>query len=476
MSNQETDFRAAAERGDAPLLPSERLWGFWEFTYANSALAIATWAFLIGGAVGLFVGPKEGIAAIIIGNIIGVVLTALPTCIPAGKYGIEQFIMLRSQFGTNGTRLVYFLAVIFLTMGWLAVLAMMFGRSIDGMSAMVSGGTASPMGIKMMIAALGAIFLTWFIVARGPTSIKVFNMIVSPALVVLTVVMLIMILRQHALDDLLALPAIDPPFEDKHLNFIIAIEVNLAAGFSWWPYIGNLARLTRNERTAFWPNILGIFGAAVLGEIVGLFGAVALAESDPTIWMTKVGGVGVGVIALGFVAFANITSMANILYTSIVGLRQVGTEGIRRIKWEVILALFCVIPVFLVLFYPGMYDGFFIFLVWTSALNSALAGIGIADYFFLRRQKLDLAALHGPLASSPFRFVGGFNPIGLFALAVGFVVYIWVFNPQTLANAAAFKYLTASIPSCVAAGLVHYVLTRVFATAKGWGAYPQRRN
>jgi NCS1 family nucleobase:cation symporter-1 len=133
-----------------------------------------------------------------------------------------------------------------------------------------------------------------------------------------------------------------------------------------------------------------------------------------------------------------------------------------------------VIPVILVLFFPGMYDGFFIFLVWTSALNSALAGIGIADYFFLRGQRLDLAALHGPLASSPFRFVGGFNPIGLFALAVGFVVYVWVFNPQTLANAAAFKYLTASIPSCVAAGLVHLVLTKLFATANGWGAYPKR--
>lgn len=71
--------RAAAERGDAPLLPYERLWGFWEFTYANSALAIATWAFLIGGSVGLFVGPKEGIAAIVIGNIVGVMLTALAT-------------------------------------------------------------------------------------------------------------------------------------------------------------------------------------------------------------------------------------------------------------------------------------------------------------------------------------------------------------------------------------------------------------
>ena len=132
MSSKEKDFRAAGERGDAPLLPTERIWGIREFTYANSALAIATWAFLIGGAVGLFVGPKEGIAAIIIGNIIGVVLTSLAICVPAGKYGAEQFVILRSQFGTNGNRLVYFLAVILLTIGWLAVLAMMFGRSIDG--------------------------------------------------------------------------------------------------------------------------------------------------------------------------------------------------------------------------------------------------------------------------------------------------------------------------------------------------------
>lgn len=53
-----TDYSDAAERGDLPLQPKERRWGFWEFTYANSALAIATWAFLIGGAVGLFVGPR----------------------------------------------------------------------------------------------------------------------------------------------------------------------------------------------------------------------------------------------------------------------------------------------------------------------------------------------------------------------------------------------------------------------------------
>lgn len=466
-------YTAAAERGDAPLLPAERLWGFKEFTFANSALAIATWAFLIGGAVGLFVGPKEGIAAIVIGNILGVVLTALATTVMAGRYGVEQFTGIRSQYGYNGSRLVYLLAVIVLTMGWLAVLAMMFGRSIDGLTALATGGTTDPTGVKVAIAAVGAILLTWLIVARGPTSIKMFNMIVSPLLVLLMIGMLWLIFRQHSFAELMGMEALDPPFDDRRLNFIIAIEINMAAGFSWWPYIGNLARLTKTERTAFWPNIFGIFGAAVLGEIVGLFAAVSMGDSDPTVWVTQIAGVGVGIAALGFIAFANVTSMANILYTSIVGLRQIGTAGLRKIGWGTLLFGFCIIPLGLVVAYPQMYDGFFIFLVWTSALNSALAGVGITDYFFLRRQRLDLRALHGQQAGGAFQFLGGFNPIGLFALTVGFVTYVWLFNPQTLDNVTAFRYLTASLPSCVIAGLVHYLLTRLLAKGRQWGDYPE---
>jgi hypothetical protein len=183
----------------------------------------------------------------------------------------------------------------------------------------------------------------------------VFNMIVPPAQVLL---MLWLILREHSWADLLAMPAPDPPFEGHHLNFIIAIGVNMAAGLSPWPYTGNLARLTKGARTAVWPNLFGIFA-----------------------------GVGVGVIALGFIAFANVTA--------VVGLRQVGADGIRGIGWGRLLFAFCVIPLALVTFYPQMHDGFFIFLAWTSALNPALAGIGIADDFFLRRQRPDLRPARG---------------------------------------------------------------------------------
>ena len=470
--HRDVEFRVAAERGDTPLLPGERIWGFWEFSYANSALAIATWAFLIGGATALFVGPKEGIAAIIIGNILGVMLVALPTCLPGGRYGLEQFTFLRSVFGANGSRLVYVLAVVFLTMGWLAVLGMMFGRSVDGLIALVDAHQASPTGPLALVLAVLSIVLTGWMVAKGPTSIKFFNMIVAPALVALMLGMLWMILQKHGFAELMAMPALAPPTENKHLNFMIAVEVNMAAGFSWWPYLGNLARLSKNERTAFWPNVVGIFGAASLGEIVGLLGAASMGNSDPTIWMTNVGGVVVGVVALGFIAFANVTSMVNILYTSIVGLRQIAWDSLRAMKWERLVALFCVIPVAIVIFTPGIYDGFFIFLVWTSALNSALSGIGIADYFLLRRQRVSLRSVFAAESRSPFRFWGGFNPVALLALLAGFLIYVLIFNPQTLAASPLFAVLSASLPSCVLAGVVHYLLTRLLVIPKGHGDYP----
>ena len=242
-------------------------------------------------------------------------------------------------------------------------------------------------------------------------------------------------------------------------------------GFSWWPYLGNLARLSKNERTAFWPNILGVFGAAALGEVVGLLAAAAFGDSDPTVWMTHIGGIVFGVVALGFVAFANVTSMINILYTSIVGLRQVIGKQLREIKWGLLVVAFCLPPIAIVFLAPGIYDGFFIFLVWTSALNSSLAGIGIADYFFLRGQRMNLRGVFASDDLSPYKYLNGFNPSALLALVSGFVGYVVIFNPQTLDNVSIFQFISASLPSCVLAGIVHLVLTRVLVKKMGWGAY-----
>lgn len=465
------DFHIEAERGRAPLPPANRLWGFWEYTWANSALAIATWGFLIGGALATLVGVRDGLVAIVLGNIVGVLIVSLAVCVAAGKYGIEQYTFLRSVFGPHGSRIVYLLAMVLLTVGWLVVLGTMCGRSIDSAISVVREHAPNPSAGYIAGVTILAIVISGFIVARGPTSIKAFNVIVAPALMAVMGIMVYLFLREYTVGELLSLPALSTPFRSHAVNFMIAVEINIAAGFSWWPYIGNLSRITKNERVAFWPNLIGICFAACVGEAVGLTGAIVFGDADPTLWMAKTGGVVLSVVVLLFVAFANITSMANILYTAVTGLRQAFIHQLERFGWERLVAMFCVIPVVALFAVPGLYDGFITFMVWSSALYASLSGILIVDYFWLRRHRVSLLDLFDVSPSSSYYFWKGVNPSAAIALITGITASAIIFNPVTLWNGPLFKYTTASLLAVVVAGAVYAVLSPLFISRNGWGAY-----
>ncbi|MGL3806954.1 purine-cytosine permease family protein [Paeniglutamicibacter sp. R2-26] len=466
------DYTIEAERGRAPLPPAKRLWGFWEYTWANAALAIATWGFLIGGSLALVVDVKGGLLAIILGNVLGVLLVGLAVSVSAGKYGTEQYTFMRSVFGHNGSRVIYTVAMILLTVGWLVVLGTMFGRSIDSAISVVSDREPDPNAPYIYVITIVAIALTAYIVAKGPTSIKLFNVIVAPALILVMGFMIWLFLSDSSLADLLALEALARPFDSDAVNFMIAVEINIAAGFSWWPYIGNLSRITKNERTAFWPNLIGIGFAASLGEAVGLIGAVKYGNADPTQWMAETGGLWMSAIVLVFIAFANITSMANILYTAVVGLRQMFGALFRNVSWEWIVYGFCIVPVIVMFAIPGLYDGFMTFLVWTAAIYSALTGIMLVDYFLLRKQRVDLKELFIEDKSSVYYFTGGYNIASMAATLIGIAVFTVTFNPLSFEHTGYFRYTTASLLAAAVAGIAYWALSALFVVPRGLGGYP----
>jgi nucleobase:cation symporter-1, NCS1 family len=227
-----------------PLLREERIWGFWDFTAVNVGLAIATWAFLIGGTTALFVGAKDGIAAIFIGNVIGVSLVALTPCVPSAKYGLEQYTALRSVFGSNGTRLVVLALLPLLTLGWNAILAIMLGRAAVNVANATLATDLGPESPLVAGFALASILLSWILLVKGPVSIELFNKIVAPGLALMTLFMLILIFVDNSWGELLAAEPIEP-FGNKTLDFMLAIEINLAVGFSWW-----------NAPSAAWPRFI----------------------------------------------------------------------------------------------------------------------------------------------------------------------------------------------------------------------------
>lgn len=313
-----------------PVTPDEREWSFGEFTWVNVGLAIATWAFLIGGTTALFVGVRDGVAAIVIGNAIGVGIVALSACPGTVKYGVEHYTLLRSVFGSNGARMVALVGLAVFGFGWTAVLGIMFGRATSNISNEILSTSIGPTDLAVSLLGLTALLASWIVLVRGPVSINWLNRLVGPGLVLVSVALLVLIFRDQAWGDVEAAAPL-APFDDAWLNFMVAVEINLAAGLGWWPVLGNLARLTKSARAATWPNLLGVGAAAMLGESVGLIAALSLGSDDPTRWSIPIAGTVFGAIVLMFIALANITSIVGFVYSTALAARQIGGKATSRL-------------------------------------------------------------------------------------------------------------------------------------------------
>jgi NCS1 family nucleobase:cation symporter-1 len=466
----EEDVTREATFGSLPVTRDERVWNSTDFTWVNVGLAIATWAFLVGGATALMVGFTQGLLAMVIGNAIGVVIMLLASVVSSQRYGVEQYTVLRSVFGFGGVALIVLTVVLFTEMGWSALLGVMFGRAASQVSNEVLGTSIGPNSLPVTAFSLLAIAVAWVVLAKGPLTIRWLNRIVAPGLALLTVGMVVLLLARTSVTELLTAPPL-LPFDDPRLNFAVAVEFNLAVGFSWWPVMGSLARLTTSPRAAVWPAFIGLFGATIVAQVVGMAAALTLGDSDPTVWMIPLGGAWLGVAALVFIAFANLTSLASIVYSTCLAIRQAGGDVLTRVRWERLCAGFFVLPAILS-FFPGLlYDRFLLFVTWTGAFLAAICGVVVADYFVLRRQRLDLPDLYARREASAYHFTGGFNLAALAAMALGAVTYVALFNPQTLETRPAFDYLTASVPAVVVAGAAHLALTALLHRRSGRGGY-----
>lgn len=464
------DVAREATFGSLPVERSERVWNFADFTWVNVGLAIATWAFLVGGATALLVGFRDGLLAMLIGNAIGVAIMLLASVVSSQRYGVEQYTVLRSVFGFGGVAVMVFTVILFTEIGWSSLLAVMFGRAASQVSNESFGTSIDPNGLLVTLFALLAILAAWAILAKGPLTIRFLNRIVAPGLAILTLGMIAFLFTETSWSELMNAAPLEP-FEDDRLNFALAVEFNLGVGFSWWPVMGSLARLTTSPRAAMWPAFIGLFGATIVAQLVGMAAALTLGDSDPTVWMIPLGGAWVGVAALIFIAFANLTSLASIVYSTCLALRQAGGNLLTKVRWEVLCAGFFVLPATLA-FFPGLlYDQFLLFVTWTGAFLAAICGTVIADYFLLRKQRIDLRGLYAHAEASPYHFTGGFNLAGLIATGLGAGTYVLLYNPQTLDTHPAFNWATASVPAVVVAGIVHVVLTSVLNRREGRGGY-----
>ena len=176
------------------------------------------------------------------------------------------------------------------------------------------------------------------------------------------------------------------------------------------------------------------------------------------------------VIALLFVAAANLGTAVAGIYASALGLRN--CRMLQKLPWPVVILL-TLAPVALVgLFIPDLFFASFgNFLAFIGVAFAPLCGIQITDYYLLRRRRLDIRGLFDGRPHTPYYFWAGWNPAAVIALAGGCAVYIAFLNPITYESHGAFRLLTASLPSAAAAGLLYWVLTIAVVIPAGRGGY-----
>lgn len=452
---------APANESAWPLLPAERTWGPWRLGITLATAAAATWCYLIGESVAGYLGFVRGALALTAGCMIGMLMVLAAGGPLSVRFGIDSIAATRAPFGQRGWMIPAALQAVSI-IGWNSLLIIFFAKSATQFLVVLGVLHAGqvPAGLVPALTLL-ACAIIYVALRRGASGVSmVSNILVAHVFVGLWMLWLLVSRRWPELAA--AVPA--SASTDRLWNYTTGIELGIATTLSWWPYVGAMIRMAPNGRSVVLPVMLGMGLPVPLLSFIGLAGKLVLKTSDPSEWLRTVGGPAYALVALAFVTAANFGTAIAGIYASSLGLRNF--RALERRSWDALLAI-TLAPVACVgVFIPELFfAGFGNFLALIGVAFAPLCGIQVADYFFVMRRRVSLHGLYDHTPSSPYWYRGGWNPAALTALAAGCAVYVALLDPLTYASARPYRFMTASLPAALAAGLSHWLLSRIRGAA-----------
>lgn len=458
--------KGSADTGAWPLLQSERTWKSLPLGIALITTAAATWCYVIGEYVGSYLGFFEGMATLTAGCMIGMLLATLaviPVCI---RFGVDSIATAKPQFGSTGW-LIPEAMQFFSILGWNSLLLIFFAKSVTQLLVALGFLTNGTAHLIVPATTVLACALVFAILMRGSSGVERMSKILVFH-VAIGLWMLFILVSERWGDLSTAVPAAASP--SYQWNYTTGIELGVAAMVGWWPYMGAMVRMAPNGRTAVLPVLLGMGVPVPLLSVIGLAGILVLKVSDPAEWLRTVGGVTYGIIALIFVAAANLGTAITGIYASAIGLRHF--PGVDRLPWPVMLIV-TIAPVALIgLFIPEIFfANFGTFLAFIGICFAPLCGIQIVDYYVLRRRRVDIRAIYDNSPEGGYRFWGGVNPAAVLGMAAGVATYIYLLNPLTYESRFPYEWVTASLPAVTIAALVYAAVTKLVVIPAGKGGY-----
>ena len=438
----------------APVSPAQRTWSLWNFAalWVSMAACIPTYMLassLIGGGMNWW----QAVFTIFLGN--AILLVPMILNAHAGtRYGIPFPVYCRAAFGTLGANVPALLRAL-VACGWFGIQAWIGGEAIHKILAVfipaLATGTAIP-GLGISLTQLVCFLFFWgvnmWVIHRGIHTVRVLLSIKAPLLVALGLVLLWW--AYHAaggFGPILSQPSAFDPGQPKAGQFAAYFFPALTGMVGFWATLSlnipDFSRYARTQRDQILGQTIGLPPTMALYSFIGV--AVTSATTiiyGQTIWdpvdvLSRFQNPAVLVIAMLALCLAtlatniaaNVVSPANDfanLAPGIISFRVggfiTGIIGVLMMPWKLIAD-------------PNGY--IFTWLIGYSALLGPIAGILIADYFVLRRMKLDVEALYQ--SDGEYRFTGGFSlaAIGALVLAIlpnlpGFLVTVNLLSKETV--------------------------------------------
>ncbi len=419
----------------APTSLSQRKWGLKDIAalWISMAACVPTYMMassLIAGGMNWW----QAVGTVFLGNII--VLVPMVMNAHAGtKYGIPFPVYCRASFGILGANIPALLRAL-VACGWFGIQTWIGGSAIYTICAQFfdSWRELPDTALGINVAEIGCFLFFWginiFVIYKGIESIRILLNIKAPLLIILGLLLLAWAYRRAGgFGPMLAQPSQFAVGGAQEGLFWAFFAPSLTANVGFWATLSlNIPDFTRysfSQRDQVIGQVIGLPTTMGLYAFIGVAvtsAAFVIYGNDPTLWdpvvlLARFDSRPVLIVAMFALCLAtlatniaaNVVSPANDfahLWPRVISFRVggyiTGVIGLLMRPWKLV---------------EDPSDYIYEWLVAYSSLLGSVGGVLIADYFVLRRKRLDLPGLYE--RRGPYWYSGGVNPLAAIALIAG---------------------------------------------------------
>ncbi|HET7435421.1 MAG TPA: NCS1 family nucleobase:cation symporter-1 [Thermoanaerobaculia bacterium] len=383
----------------APTPLSRRTWSTYNIAalWIGMSVVITTYT-LASGLMEQGMTWAQALTTILLGNVI-VLLPMVLNAHAGTKYGVSFPVLCRASFGVKGANVPAVLRAI-VACGWFGIQTWIGGLALDALFAAAwPGWTALPASKAIGFLIFWAIQVV--IIIKGTEGIKVLESWSAPLLLAGGIALLAWaIVRGGGLGHILS--------ESQHLQkaqtpFWKLFPAALTANVGYWATLSlnipDFTRYAKSQRSQILGQAFGLpttmtafafIGVAVTSATIVVFGK---AVWDPIQLIAMIGSPAVIIFgALVVLAAQLTTNMAANVVSPANDFSNLSPRKISYVTGGLITAVIGIVMMPWKL-YSDAAAYIFTWLIGYSSLMGALGGILIADYWVVRRQKLNLRAL-----------------------------------------------------------------------------------